>query len=235
MDARILLEDSCHWFVWVCSNSSYIRGKSTLHPWGHHHCMYICMWLWTTCLFYCKDLGGKNSNTYLNSNRSITDLIHSLDIVLCQIIHPFAHPFSDASSHPSLIVQILHIIWEQSELWFIAYFSRYMPSGGKKNPKPCISLPLFSQNMVSKAKLCLLFQPQGGKYHLLSRSYLKYHYEYRSASFSSLCSDRFSNDETSGCRFEAHIYRSTLLWSKFSALSVREPSRLWLSYSLSNS
>lgn len=25
--------------------------------------MYICMWLWTTCLFYCKDLGGKSSNT----------------------------------------------------------------------------------------------------------------------------------------------------------------------------
>lgn len=89
--------------------------------------------------------------------------------------------------------------------------------------------------MVSEAKLCLLFQPQRGNYDLLSRSYLKYHYEYRNVSFSSPCTDHFNNDETSRGRFEAHIYRSTLLWSKCSALSVRQHSRLWLSYSLSNS
>lgn len=112
----------------------------------------------------------------------------SIHLLIHFLMHPLIHLF---------IVQILHNIWEQSELWFIAYFSRSMPSGGKKNPKLCISLLLFSQNMVSEAKLCLLFQPQGSKWHLLSGSYLKYHYEYRNASFSSPCTDRFSNDETS--------------------------------------
>lgn len=76
--------------------------------------------------------------------------------------------------HPLIhlcIVQILRIILEQSKLWFIAYFSRSMPSGRKKTPKPCISLPLFSQNMVSEAKL--LFQPQGGALHLsLNRPFI---------------------------------------------------------------
>lgn len=82
---------------------SYIKVEPTLHSWGHHHCMYICMWLHTMCLFLmcssCKEMlhnllleksgitcWKKNNNWHLNPVKRPLS-VHPLHF----LIHVYMH------------------------------------------------------------------------------------------------------------------------------------------------
>lgn len=151
----------------------FIKGNSTLHPWGHHHCMYICMWLRTTCLFYCTALeqGLQISTSELCPAESagVTELTHDqhvLLVVLCQIIHLYIHsplihlcssPVSYASSplktylyNQVTLVGKTNSFTPHSFLWLIDRLIVRQTDRLSSNGQVCSKSPTWRSSQITK-------------------------------------------------------------------------------------
>lgn len=145
--------------------------------------------------------GKKATQASLNSEESaaITDLIHTLDIVLCQVIHPFVFGCILSSVSASL----------QSGVKTCFSFSSFKFSSwsGSVSFVPTTLLQWWAGNILHPG-ICLLNR------HLIFNLMITTKLQ-KNATFLWLCADIFNRDGTSGRHFEAHSCRSNLMWYKY--------------------